>query len=350
MNKRKVLIAVFLLGIGANLLGEEAGEAKEKKPWSFKTGINHTERQQGRISSRVYNEGYIGADDFNEDGDVTSVFTSLGYKFNDKWSMDYKYSFDHVNNNEQFGRNSDKDSGQYRTHTVRLIRNFEEFNLAGKEWDSSIWVGGSHYVEPSIQGQDADGEQEYKYNGNTQKRILFNANINTSLTDKTHLDLNYKYQFRDYDYDNGAKEDVNQHRHYISVGVDHNFNDSWYINTDNTLYLRQKVGETQNYGEWDYNYTLGHKYPIGNGYILNTELTAWGEVSLWEKGATQVQDSNQGEIVFMPKIKREFKLSEDSNISGFLGAGYVHGYDTRTTRKMYSGFEGRAGAVYSHNF
>lgn len=343
MKKKVLLLTAALLTVGATTYAQGSEETEEKK-WSFKTGINHTERQQGRITSRVYDDGYPGADDLIEDGDVSSIFTSLGYKINDKWAVDYKYSYDYIDNNDNFGRGADKDSGQYINHTARIIRSFEEFTLAGKQWDSSIWIGGRNYRESSIR-QDGD----YQYSGFTSNRFLANANMNTALSEKTHLDLNYNYQFRDYDYDDGGQS-TNQHRHYLTATVDHDISDAWYVSIENTLYLRQEVSESKNYGEWDYSYTLGHRYPLGNGYLLNTEFTAWGELGLWEKGYRQVQDHDQAELVFMPKIKKTFNLKDDMAVSAFVGTGYVYGYDTRTNRKMYSGFEARFGGVYSYNF
>ncbi|GLI58241.1 hypothetical protein PM10SUCC1_37550 [Propionigenium maris DSM 9537] len=344
MRKKVTLLTVILLITGSATFAEEEGSAGDEKRWTLKTGIHHLERQQGRQTGRVYNDGYPGADDLFEDGDVTSFFTSIGYAFNEKWAMDYKYSYDYINNNERYGRGSDKDSGQYINHTARLIRTFEQFALGGYRWDSSIWIGGRNYRESSI---EKDGE--YQYLGFSSNRFLANANMNTDLSHKTHLDLNYYYQFRDYDYDDGIQRS-NQHRHYISTRIDHSFTDSWSLSLDNTLYLRQEVGESRNYGEWDYYYTLEHNYTLAAGYNLNTEFTAWGEVSLWEKGSRQVDDHNQAELIFMPKIQRTYRLADDMNISAYIGAGYVYGYDTRTNRKMYSGFEGRLGAVYSYNF
>lgn len=346
MKKKAVLAGSFLLAVSSIM---QAEEVSEEKRWNIKTGIDHSERQQGRQTGRVYDDGYIGADDLIEDGDVTSFFTSIGYTFNEKWSIDYKYSYDYIDNNEQFGRGADKDSGQYINHTARLIRTFKPFSILGKEWDSSIWIGGRNYRESSIEGRDSQGDQTYKYNGFSSNRFLANANINTDISEKTHLDLNYNYQFRDYDFDNG-KQSSNQHRHYLSVIVDHNFTDAWYLSMENTLYLRQEVSDSRNYGEWDYVYTIGHKYPLTKGYVLNTEFTAWGELGLWEKGHRSVQDSDQGELVFMPKIRKTFEFKDDMNISAFVGAGYVYGYDVRTNRKMYSGFEGRFGAVYNYKF
>lgn len=340
MKKSIAIGALLIAGATSyNVLGAEV-----EKKWNFDAGINHTERQQGRITSRVYDEGYPGADDLIEDGDVTSVFTSIGYKFNNKWAVDYKYSYDYINNNDQFGRGNDKDTGKYIIHTARLIRTFEPFILADKEWSSSVWIGGRNYRESSIQGGG-----EYQYLGYSSNRFLANANMNADLTEQTHLDLNYQYQFRDNDPDDGETV-PNQHRHYITATIRHAFNEAWYLSIGNTLYLRQEVSESKNYGEWDYEYTLGHNYPLSGGYTLNTELTAWGELGLWEKGYRQVQDHDQAELVFMPKIKKTYDLAEDMTLSAYAGAGYVYGYDTRTNRKMYSGFEGRFGAVYSYNF
>lgn len=347
MKKNIMLFALLLSASAVSAYAEDNNT--DVKKWSFNTGISHTERQQGRITSRVYDQGYPGADDLIEDGDVSSIFTSLGYQINDKWAVDYKYAYDYIDHNENFGRDADKDSGQYITHTARLIRSYDPFTFAGKDWDSSVWIGGRSARESSIEGQDANGNQEYKYRGYSSYRFLANANMNTDLSEKTHLDLNYNYQFRDYSYDDGGAS-ANQHRHYITATVDHDFNDAWYVSLENTLYLRQEVGNSRNYGEWDYAYTLGHKYPLANGYFLNTEFTAWGELGLWEKGARQVDDHNQAELVFMPKIKKNFVLADDMNISAFVGAGYVYGYDTRTNRKQYAGFEGRFGAVYSYKF
>lgn len=319
----------------------------EFKHWYIKSGINRIDRQSGRQTGKAYEDGYPGADDLIEDGDVTSIFTNLGYKINEKWAVDYTYSYDYIDNNEQFGKDGDKDTGQYINHTFRLIRSFDPFNLMGKSWDSSVWLGYRNYRESSIDGSDGSG---YNYHGFSSDRLLANANMNTDLTEKTHLDLNYNYQFRQYNNDGGGSDPNNQHRHYLTATINHDFNDAWYVNIENTLYLRQEVSDSRNYGEWDYNYTLGNKYPLANGYVLNTELTAWGELAIWEKGRRERDDHNQAEIVAMPKIKKEFKLEEDMTISGFVGAGYVYGYDTQTNRKMYSGFESRLGAVYSYNF
>ncbi len=340
--KKNIILAALLI---AGTTSYTSLAAEDENKWSFNAGVNHTERQQGRITSRVYDEGYPGADDLIEDGDVSSIFTSIGYKFNDRWAVDYKYAYDYIDNNDQFGRGSDKDSGQYINHTARLIRTFEPFMLGGKTWDSSVWIGARNYRESSIQG---DGG--YNYNGFTSNRFLANANMNTELAEQTHLDLNYQYQFRDYDYDNADTNSTNQHRHYLTATINHAFNEAWYISIGNTLYLRQEVSESRNYGEWDYEYTLGHNYPLSGGYTFNTELTAWGELGLWEKGYRQVQDHDQAELVFMPKIKKTYDLGNDMSLSAYAGTGYVYGYDTRTNRKMYSGFEGRFGAVYSYDF
>lgn len=339
MKKNYLLLATLLLAVGATATATE-----DENKWTLKTGVSHTERQQGRMTDRVYNDGYPGADDLIEDGDVSSIYTSLKYDINEKWAIDYKYSYDYINNNEVYGRDADKDSGQYITHTARLIRSFSPFTFMNKEWDSSIWLGARNYRESSL---EKDGQEVYS--GFSSNRFLANANMNTSLNEKTTLDLNYNYQFRDYDNNNGDQS-ANQHRHYLTATIGHNINENWYVNLENTLYMRQEVSESRNYGEWDYNYTLGHKYDLTNGYILNTELTAWGEVPLWEKGYRETADHNQGELIFMPKIKKEYSLNNDMKISGFVGAGYVYGYDVQTNRKMYSGFEGRFGAAYSYNF
>ncbi len=375
--KKKLLLTTFLCAISITALANESDSSSTKqraeelvgsgavekaiestdqdlavqedqdfKHWYMKAGINRIDRQQGRQTGRAYEDGYTGADDLIEDGDVTSIFSTLGYKINDKWAVDYTYAYDYIDNNDQFGKDGDKDSGQYINHTFRLIRSFDPFDLMGKSWDSSVWVGYRNYRESSIENSDGSG---YNYEGFSSNRFLANANMNTDLTDKTHLDLNYNYQFRTYNADSGDDWN-NQHRHYLTATINHNFNDAWYVNIENTLYLRQEVSDSRNYGEWDYNYTLGNKYPLVNGYVLNTELTAWGELSLWEKGRRERAEHNQAEIVAMPKIKKTFTLKEDMTISGYVGAGYVYGYDTQTNRKQYSGFEGRFGAVYNYKF
>ncbi len=339
------------------LLGSLAAHAEnEEKRWALETGVSHIERQQGRVTGRGHEGRYDAtADDLNEDGDVTSIYTKLGYKINDKWSVDYKYSYDYIDNNERFGKyrndkggidSSDKDSGQFIEHTVRLIRNFEPFNLVGKEWDSSVWVGYRNYRESSIEGGG-----DYQYYGYSSNRIIFYGNMNTNLTAKTNLDLNFNYQYRTYNNDDDGA-DVYQHRQYYTVTLGHNFTDNLYMTLENTLYVRQHVqsGHNRDYGEWDYAYTFGHNYDLGNNYTLNSELTAWGEVSLWEKGTKDVANNNQAEILGMPKIKKVHVISEDLKISGFIGAGYVYGYDTRTSRKTYAGFEGRLGAAINYNF
>lgn len=353
--KRKLLLAAGILTVmGVTVYGAEetTGEQQEEKKISFSTGIQHTERQQGRMTGRAYDGYGAAADDLIEDGDVTSIYTKLGYKINDKWAVDYKYSYDYIDNNERFGKyrgkdgsiqDSDKDSGQFIAHTFRVIRTFEPFSLMGREWDSSVWFGYRNYRESSIEGGDG-----YQYEGFSSDRLLFNSNMNTALTDKTSLDLNFNYQYRTYNND-GSGSDVYQHRQYYTVTLDHNFTDSLYMTIENTLYVRQNVQSSHNrdYGEWDYSYTLGHNYDLGRGYVLNSELTAWGEVSLWEKGGREVSDDNQAEIVAMPKVKKTYELGNDMDISAFVGAGYVYGYDTRTNRKTYAGFEGRTGVAFN---
>jgi hypothetical protein len=350
MKGKRILLTLFLISSLVSL-----GEETEKK-WSLKTGISHKERQQGRMTGRAYDKYDAAADDLNEDGDVTSIYTGLGYRFNDKWSFEYKYSYDYINNNERFGKyraddgsikNSDKDTGQYIDHQFKLTRKFEKFDLLGKEWDSSVWLAYKRYRESSIQA-----EGEYLYNGFWADRVYFNANMNTSLTEKTHLDLNFTYQYRPFDYDNSDKPHDHQHRQYYSVTVDHDFTENLYFSFGNTLEVRQYAPSSRNRdsGRWNYHYTLGHNYHLNNGYLINTELTAWAELGIWEKGGRGQMSNNQAEINFMPKLKKTYELSEDLKISGFIGAGYVYGYDTRTGRKTYQGFEGRGGVEASYDF
>ena len=319
----------------------------ESKKWLFKTGANHTERQQGRVKSNGYNWGF--PDDLGEDGDVTEFFTTLGYKINDKWAVDYKFAYSYVDNIEAFNRNGKKvnsDSGTMQTHTARLIRTFEPFDLLGKTWDSSTWVGVRKYRESSLTAGNED-----VYSGFNSERILANANMNTALTEQTGLDLNYMYQYRKYEMLDDSRNTYN-HRHYVTATVNHDFTDSIYATLENVLYMRQNIATShRNYGEWDYNYTIGHKYPLFDGYSINTEATAWGEVPLWEKGGKPLSnDHNQAELILMPKLKKKYKVSDDISLDAFIGAGYVYGYDVHTNRKMYAGFEGRVGTTFNYKF
>lgn len=325
----------------------------EEKKWSFKTGVQHVERQQGRMNSRSYDQGI--PDDLGEDGDVTTIFSTLGYKFNEKWAMDYTYKYDYVRSDEAFSKNSkgdnaDKDDGQMISHTIKLTRTFSPFELAGQKWESKSYVGFRKYWESSIEDNDGDSEDGYRYNGFDSDRILAGASMNTQLTERTGLEFAYDYQYRTYDSDDKNNERENQHRHWLAMIVEHDFNDSFYVIIDNTLYLNQQVSETKNYGEWDPTYTLGHKYPLPKGYVLNTELTYWAEIPIWEAGSRELSDDTQAELVFMPKIKKTFELGEDSNIEAFVGAGYVIGFNSQTNDKQYSGFEGRTGATFNYKF
>ncbi|MGL5655436.1 MAG: hypothetical protein ACRCXY_01195, partial [Fusobacteriaceae bacterium] len=190
------------------------------------------------------------------------------------------------------------------------------------------------------------------YVGFNSERILANANMNTALTEQTGLDLNYLYNYRKYEYLDESKRDTYNHRHYVTVTVSHDFTDSIYTTLENTLYMRQNIAAGQrNYGEWDYSYTLGHKYPLANDYSINTEATAWGEVPLWEKGNAALDNAhNQAELVLMPKLKKKYKVSDDVSLDAFIGAGYVYGYDIHTNKKLYSGFEGRVGTTFNYKF
>ena len=347
--KRKLFIlalaAITLNSVAFAENTETATREKEAKDFSFTAGFDYLDRQQGRMTSRGYEDGI--PDDLIEDGDVLSLYTSLGYKINDKWSTDYTYKYSYIDDNERFGKDSDEDDGHYINHTFRLKRSFDPFEFASKEWDSSIYVGYRNYRESSL--RDSDGN--YNYNGFSSNRILFNANMNTDLSEKTALSLNYHYQYRTYNMDKDTS-DVYNHRHYLNATINHSFNDSLYLSLSNTLYVRQNVQSSHNkdYGEWDYSYTLGHVLPLENDYVLSTEFTAWGEVSLWEKGSNDVSDDNQAELVFMPKIKKTYKINDDMKLKAYVGAGYVYGYDTRTTRKEYSGFEGRIGSSVNYIF
>ncbi|MGL5232242.1 MAG: hypothetical protein ACRC7W_02775 [Fusobacteriaceae bacterium] len=322
-------------------------ETPEAKKWVFKTGVNHTERQQGRMNSNGYNWGI--PDDLGEDGDVSEFFTTLGYKINDKWAVDYKFAYAYITDIESFNSKDKKvndDKANTQMHTVRLIRTFEPFDFLGTTWNSNAWVGVRKYRESSLTSGNDD-----VYGGFNSERLLASANMRTALTEKTTLDLNYLYNYRKYEYLDESKRDTYQHRHWITTTVDHDFTDSIYMSLQNILYLRQHVTEQRNYGEWDYNYTLGHKYPLGNGYSINTEATAWGEVPLWEKGNRPLSnDHNQAELVLMPKLKKKYKVSDDVSIDAFIGAGYVYGYDVHTNKKMYAGFEGRVGTTFDYKF
>ncbi len=345
MKKRFFILALAAVTISSAAFAEETAASKDTKNFKLTAGFNYTERQQGRMTSRGIEEGM--PDDLNEDGDVLTLFTNLDYKIDDYWSADYTYKYDYIDNNEVFGNNSDKDSGQYISHTFRLKRKFDSFMLADKDWDSSVWFAYRNYRESSL--RDSDGN--YNYTGFSSDRLMFNANMNTDLSEKTALDLNYQYQYRTYDNDSDIS-DVYQHRHYLTATIDHNFNENWYFNFENTLYMRQYVQSSHNrdQGEWDYAYTLGHVLPLQNGYVLNTEFTAWGELGLWEKGGRQVTDVNQAELVFMPKIKKTYVINEDMKVNAYVGAGYVFGYNTRNNDKEYSGFEGRLGSSVSYLF
>ncbi len=323
--------------------------ADSNNKWELRVGAEHVERQQGRITSRVHDQGYPGANDFNEDGDVTTIFTNLFYKVNQKWTLDYKYDYQYVRNNDNFGHDADKDNGAYIGHMLRVTRSFDKFDFLGKSWNSSIWVAYRFYAEPSIEDSENSENSRYKYVGYSSDRLYINANMNTILSEKTAMDLNYFYQYRSYDLDNNISTS-DQIRHYITVTFDHKFNDSWYTLLSNTLYLRQQPSIDEQYGEWDYNYTLGHKYPLPKGYTLYTELTATSELGLWSKGSKQVSDHSQAEIIFMPKIKKIWEVNDELLLHFYIGGGYVLGYDARTTRKQYGGFEGRIGGVANYKF
>lgn len=323
----------------------------EFKHWYLKAGVSHLERQQGRMEDHGYEYGV--PDDLGEDGDVTEFFTTLGYKFDEKWAVDYKYSYGYVDNIEggYDSKKLDDESATMQNHTVRLIRTFAPFDFMGKTWDSSAWIGGRRYRESSISNEDSD----VVYNGFVSNRFLANANMNTSLTEQTALDLNYMYQYRTYDYLEDSTDEAsgsnNQHRHFVSATIDHEYNDSFYSSFDNTLYMKQNVSNEYNYGEWDPTYVLlGHNYSLPNGYAINTEATVWAELPLWLKGHQDKDEHNQAEAILMPKLKKTFTLADDMKLNTFIGAGYVYGFDPQTGDEEYAGFEGRVGANIDYKF
>lgn len=349
--KKILLLASVLLAVNAVTYADESNE--QEKKFKITTGMSHQERQQGRISGKAYNAPYVGADDLEEDGDVTSIYTGLEYNINERWSLSYTYEYLYIKNNDQFGRykedgrlkRSDKDSAQKIAHTLNLTRSFNPFLLLNQQWNSFISWGVQDSRESSIRGNG-----EYTYEGDSEKHLLFNAGMSTDLTEKTSLNLAYDYDFITYNQD-GGEDDPNTHEHYFTLGLDHEFNDSWYGSFANTLFIEDSVGESDTAGEWNYELVLGTNIPLENGYNINLELVNWAEINLFRKGAEGVDRyDDQGEISFIPKLEKTFEFEEDLEVYTYIGAGYVYGYEPNHNRKQYSGFEGVVGVEASYLF
>ncbi len=355
MNKKLLLLTGLLALVSQFSYAEGADEAKKEKKFSISTGVTYKNRQNGMIGQKGYEYGQ--PDDFNENGDVTNFFTKLGYKINDKWSLGYKYGYKYVQDNEAngYGRYIDKNGnkqdgrndGWEATNAVSLTRSFDDISMFGKDWSPKI-TGTYEYMDHSgYYTYDDTDNKTYGNDGYRRDRIILDANLASQLTDKTKMALDYTYQYRKYDYDNKSTNSYQQ-RHYLTVDVYHAITDKVYVDVKNTLYVKFYNTNSQNKGEFDYDYTLGYKTPIKDGIIFNPNINTWGELGLWQNGGASDVDHNQSEVVLYPLMFRKtFKINEDMNVSSFIGAGYTYGWDTQTGDTIYDGFEGKTGVVFN---